>query len=161
MKLEILMILCVFLLGFLSCYVVNFFNEDYEVPVLKKIGFGNFELEAPSNFINEESIEILEDRVIIYLDDASLSRYAPSGSMIPVFDEGANGIRVKIKSIDEISVGDIITFKEDNILIVHRVIEKGTDSKGIYFITKGDNNNVDDGKIRFEDIKYKTIGVIW
>jgi hypothetical protein len=46
-------------------------------------------------------------------------------------------------------------------LIIHRVVEKGVDFDGIYFIAKGDNNVVSDGKIRFEDIKYKTIGVIW
>ena len=161
MKLEILIIICVFLLGFFSCYVFNQIDNSYEIPVLKNIGFGNFDLEAPSDFVSEENIEVLDDRVIIYLDDASLSRYAPSGSMVPVFNEGANGIRVRVGSVDEINVGDIITFKEGDLLIVHRVIEKGVDSKGIYFITKGDNNNIDDGKVRFEDIKYKTVGVIW
>ena len=41
------------------------------------------------------------------------------------------------------------------------VIEKGIDEDGIYFITKGDNNSITDGKIRFEDIEYITVGVIW
>lgn len=54
-----------------------------------------------------------------------------------------------------------ISFKKDGDLIVHRVIEKGVDDMGVYFITKGDSNNVSDGKVRFEDIEYKTIGVIW
>lgn len=164
MKLEIIIVVCVFLLGFLSCYALNYFDDNYEVPVLKNIGFngfGNFDLEAPTDFVDEGSIEVLDDRVIIYLDSASLSRYAPSGSMVPVFDSGANGIRVNVESVEEVNVGDIITFKEDGLLVVHRVIEKGVDGMGVYFITKGDNNNIDDGKIRIDDVRYKTVGVIW
>jgi hypothetical protein len=161
MKLEVLIMLSVFLLGFLSCYTLNYFDDSYEIPVLRNIGFGNFDLDAPSDFVRESDIEVLDDRVVIYLDDASLSAYASTGSMVPVFNENANGIRVRIRSVDEISAGDIITFREGEFLIVHRVIEKGVDSEGVYFITKGDNNNIDDGKIRFEDVKYKTVGVIW
>ena len=54
-----------------------------------------------------------------------------------------------------------MSFEKDNDLIIHRVTERGEDSDGIYFITQGDNSNITDGKIRFEDIKYVTIGVIW
>ena len=52
-------------------------------------------------------------------------------------------------------------FEKDNDLIIHRVIEKSEDSDGIYFITQGDNSNATDGKIRFNEIKYVTIAVIW
>jgi len=45
---------------------------------------------------------------------------------------------------------------------VHRVVYKGKDSIGTYFILKGDNNEeVDPGKVRFEQIKYKTIAIIY
>ncbi len=46
-------------------------------------------------------------------------------------------------------------------LIVHRVVDKGVDSDGVYFITKGDNNNYSDGKVRFEEIEYITIGILY
>ena len=81
--------------------------------------------------------------------------------MKPVLDSGANGIRVEPSSEDEIHIGDIITFRQDNYLIVHRVIDIGTDSEGVYFITKGDNNSIADGKVRFKDVEYVTVGVIW
>ena len=81
--------------------------------------------------------------------------------MKPLFDHSSNGIRIKPVSEDDINIGDIITFKEGNLLIIHRVIEKGIDNNGVYFITKGDNNFVSDGKIRFKDIEYKTIGIIY
>ena len=116
---------------------------------------------APSDYIKENQIEITDDKIIIYVENPSLSRYADTGSMIPLLDEYSNGIRIVPDSEEEIYVGDIVTFIRDDKLIVHRVIEKGNDSGGIYFITKGDNSTVSDGKIRFSDIKYKTIGVLW
>src|SRR3989344_4762671 len=79
----------------------------------------------------------------------------------PISDENANGIRIVPEDEDSINVGDIITFEKNDLLIVHRVIEIGIDSEGKYFITKGDNNLVADVKIRFEDIRYLNIGVIW
>ena len=90
-----------------------------------------------------------------------MSRYAPSGSMRPVLNSKANGIRIKPKSPEQINVGDIVSFRRGMDLVVHRVIKKGEDSEGVYFITKGDNNDFVDGKIRFKDIKYVTVGVIW
>jgi len=157
----------VFLLGFLSASLIyGLVDSGYEVPLLKTlgldtIGLGNFSTEAPSDSINEDLIEIYEDKVVINVQDVSLSSYAPTGSMKPVFDEGANGLRVKVNSVDDVEVGDIISFRAEEQLIVHRVVEKGVDTEGVYFITKGDNNNVSDGKIRIDDIEYKTIGVIW
>ena len=81
--------------------------------------------------------------------------------MKPVFDEKANGIRIKPKASEEINEGDIVSFRKEQGLIVHRVIKKGIDDEGTFFITKGDNSEVDDGKIRFEDIEYITIGILW
>ena len=72
--------------------------------------------------------------------------------MVPIFDTGANGVGIKPKSEDELNVGDIITFRQDGNLIVHRIVEKGIDEEGWFFITRGDNNNINDGKIRFSQI---------
>ena len=81
--------------------------------------------------------------------------------MLPVLNEHSNGIRIVPESPDQINIGDIITFQQDKELVVHRVIDKGNDDEGVYFITKGDNNNVTDGRVRFEDVRYVTIGIIW
>jgi signal peptidase I len=121
----------------------------------------NENIEAPFDFIKENQIKVYDDKIIIYVDDASIGRYAPTGSMKPVLDEGSNGIRIKPESEKDVHIGDIITFREDNYLIIHRVVDIGTDNEGTYFITKGDNNNVVDGKVRFEDIEYITIGMLW
>ncbi|MEK6872337.1 MAG: hypothetical protein AABX16_05525 [Nanoarchaeota archaeon] len=116
---------------------------------------------APSNYLSEEQIEVYDDRIVIYINGSSLSHYADSGSMKPLLDAKSNGIRIKPDSVDDISVGDIISFRHNDLLIVHRVIQKGKDEEGVYFITKGDNNILSDGKARFDQIEYKTIGVLW
>jgi signal peptidase I len=150
--------LLIFALGFLSCMllVFGFFTSEKPFGIVFS---GN--ISAPSDIVKDDKIKVYPDRVVIYLENPSLSSYAPTGSMIPVFDSGANGIRIKPKSEKEINLGDIISFKSSQGLIVHRVIEKGEDELGVYFVTKGDNSPVSDGKIRFSDIEYLTIGVIY
>jgi signal peptidase I len=168
MNVEKTIKLCIiFLFGFLSANIITyFFMYGLESPFSNNFGVLNINSNnAPSDFIKEKNIKIYDNRVIIDIPGVSLSRYAPTGSMKPVLDEGSNGIRIIPRSEDDINIGDIITFKQDidndDYLIVHRVIEKGEDLEGIYFITKGDNNSLNDGKIRFSDIKYLTIGILY
>jgi len=161
---KLLKISIIFFLGFISASIVSYYLVyGLESPFSSDFGFLNFNdsNKAPFDFIKENQIQILDDKIVIYIDGASLSRYAPTGSMRPVLDEGANGIRIAPNSEQDIHIGDIITFKKGSHLIVHRVVDKGNDEAGVYFITKGDNNKTADGKVRFEDIKYITIGIIW
>ena len=117
---------------------------------------------APSDKINQNSIEVYEDKVVIKIGNASLSKYAGTQSMVPVFDKGANGIRIIPENEKCIELGDIVTYESDNgDLIVHRVIEIGEDEQGTYFVVKGDNNLFSDGKIRFSQIRYITIGILY
>jgi len=118
-------------------------------------------ISKPGDDIKEEDIIITDDEIILKIKDCSISRYADTGSMLPVLDENSNGIRIPVYSEKDINLGDIVTFKTKEGLIVHRVIEIGEDSEGWYIMTKGDNNSISDGKIRFNQIKYKTIGVLW
>ncbi len=147
-----------FLLGSIfGIFLVYFQVYGLESP----FSVSSLEGVAPHDWISEDKIHVYRDRIVIDIDDASLSRYADTGSMRPLFDKGANGIRIVPASEEEIRVGDIITFEREGLLIVHRVIEMGEDEWGKYFITKGDNNDVGDGKIRFKDIKYVTIAVVY
>ena len=151
----------VFLLGFFSCAFL-FYSISYsgvEVPFGTGLAVG--EVSAPNDWVSEEDIIVFDDMILLRVSNATLSNYVDSGSMRPVFDEGANGIRVVPKNADEISVGDIVSYRFGKMLVVHRVVEKGFDENGVYFIMKGDNNLVNDGKVRFEDIEYVTVGVIW
>ena len=154
----------VFLAGFLSCvFLFYMFNySGVEVPFgtgLVVEGFGR--AVAPNDWVDSDDIIVFDDMILLRIANATLSNYADSGSMKPVFDKGANGIRVVPNGSEEIEVGDIVSYRFGKMLIIHRVVEKGIDGEGVYFVVKGDNSLVNDGKIRFEDIEYVTVGVIW
>ncbi len=156
---RIFLAIAIFFFGFLVALIVNLYIYSNLEHPLTSLAIG--EASAPSDSIKENQIEIYQDKVILRIRNVSLGSYASTGSMRPLFDAAANGLRIVPKSENEINVGDIITFENDAVLIVHRVIEKGQDEQGTYFVTKGDNNFAADGKIRFSDIKYKTIGILY
>jgi len=156
-SLLILMGILIFLVGFLSCYLYNSVYINYETPFVIGINSGEY----PGNWIEQEDIRVYQDKVVIYIDSASLSKYSDTGSMLPVLGAGSNGIRIKPANPEQIQVGDIISFEKSNKLIVHRVVAKGVDEKGDYFITKGDNNTETDGKVYFNEVKYVTVGMIY
>jgi len=73
-----------------------------------------------------------------------------SNSMNPVFYRGDAVILKKLSSdeIKEIKIGDILVFESDNIIVVHRVIDRKTAMNGTYlYQTKGDNNNAPDSDL--------------
>jgi ribosomal protein L27 len=160
-KLKILLgcgIILAFLTGFLVNFAVKEVYIDKESPFL--IGFSGAR-EQPSNWITERDIEILSDKIIIHVENAMLSRYASTGSMLPTLGENTTGVKIIPKSAEDIHIGDIITFQQGDTLIAHRVVGKGEDEQGSYFITKGDNNQETDGKVYFESVKYVTIALIY
>lgn len=75
-----------------------------------------------------------------------------TNSMEPTVKIGDVVIVKKVKEQD-IKSGDVITFLQDGEVITHRII-KIDDSEGIArYITKGDNNNVEDTfKVTYDDI---------
>lgn len=81
-----------------------------------------------------------------------------TGSMEPAIKTGDYLISKKVKS-DDIKIGDIITFIDENVIVTHRVLERITEEDGkSSFITKGDANNIEDDKIIVsEDIVSKYI----
>jgi len=159
---KIFKISFIFLLGFLSANILGlYFVYGFEIPASFDYLGVSFDNSTPFDFIKENDIQVYEDKIIINVDGASIGKYASTGSMKPVLDSDSNGIRIKPQSEKDVHIGDIITFRQEGYLIIHRVIDIGTDNEGTYFITKGDNNDIIDGKIRFKDIEYITIGVIW
>jgi hypothetical protein len=67
-------------------------------------------------------------------------------------------------SADEIKVGDIVSYQSDLAegTIIHRVIYKGQDEQGTYFIMKGDNLPTSDpGRVRFSQIERVVVGIIY
>jgi len=151
----------VFLIGFLSCAVLFYGLSYSNVEVPFATGLVSLNTESPSDWVDEDDIILFGDHIELRIANATLSNYAPTGSMKPLFDKGANGIRVRPSRAEDISIGDIISFQQNGVMIVHRVVEAGEDSEGIYFVTQGDNNIISDGKVMFKDIEWVTVGVIW
>ena len=123
-------------------------------------GLVTLETSTPSDRISEENIFLYDNEIILKIPNATISNYADTGSMKPIFDKGASGIRIVPKGSSDIEVGDIVSFRYSGNLVVHRVIKKGVDKDGVYFITKGDSSLTKE-KIRFEDVEYITIGILW
>ena len=83
-----------------------------------------------------------------------------SGSMEPTIS--IDDI-VIVKKVDkkELTKGDIITFKTNNEIITHRIIDKDLTNGQLFYTTKGDNNEVSDiQNIEFNHIEGKYIGKI-
>jgi len=76
-----------------------------------------------------------------------------TGSMNPIIQIGDIII---VKLTDNIQEDDIITFKENNKFITHRVININENE----IITKGDNNNTQDKPIRRTDVLGKVVYMV-
>lgn len=119
---------------------------------------------SPSDWIKESQIKVYDDKVVIEIEGAQWARFTDTKSMDPMLDSSANAIEIVPKTAASIKVGDIISFNTEYTdgTIIHRVIEKGTDEDGIYFITKGDNNaNADPGKVRFSQVQRVLVAIIY
>lgn len=68
-----------------------------------------------------------------------------SGSMSPEFNPNDLILGRKIENANSLSTGDIITFKDGNMLVTHRIVE--IVEPGKKFVTKGDANKVEDQRV--------------
>ena len=150
-----------FVIGmYVSAFAFEFLNRDKETP----LGFRNYDRISPFDRIKEHQIQVYDDKIIIDLEGrkAYWSTFKNSKSMDNTFDVGANGLEVEPRDEQDIYVGDIIAYEDDGALVVHRVVGIEEDEQGKKFYTKGDNNNqLDKGFRRFEDINYVYIGIIY
>lgn len=162
---NLIIIILVFISGWTLSDMFNSMNSEQPSTITGAlINNINNERASPSNIVPEEDIHVYKDRIVIEIDNAVWARFADSNSMDPVLDKGANAIQIVPTSLDQIKVGDIISFKSNyqSGIIIHRVVEQGADKDGWYVITKGDNNTYrDPEKVRFEDIKKVLVGIIY
>ncbi|MFT4310304.1 MAG: signal peptidase I, partial [Candidatus Woesearchaeota archaeon] len=99
---------------------------------------------------------------ILHIPHVQWATFADTKSMDPVLDAGMIGLQIVPQHPNHIHVGDIITYKQDGILIIHRVIDIRHDTQGWYAITQGDNIPTPDPyKVRFEQVHRLLIGVLY
>ncbi|MBU0907690.1 MAG: hypothetical protein KKD18_06600 [Nanoarchaeota archaeon] len=152
LALRVLYVLLVFSLGFLIGQIWD--SVFYG-------GVTGLAVDSPSDIVSDDRILVYPDRVIIEVEGAKLSTYESTGSMLPTLGAGVSGISVVPSCPDEINLGDIVSFERNGLLIVHRVVQKGFDNQGVYFVTQGDNSLADDGKVRFDEIERVLIALVY
>ena len=93
-----------------------------------------------------------------------------SGSMQPKVKKGDVVIVDQKYNIEDLKVGQVIAYKYDDIIVVHRIVDKIKVDKKYYIYTKGDANNDKDDYIIYEnmvlgkvDLKIDYIGLptVW
>ncbi len=118
------------------------------------------------DILEESEIHVFKNKTII---DGKFARLSPAGtnSMLPLF--GLENTVLGLHTDGEnLSVGTIITFdvswydEEQDVPVVHRIIDTGSDADGFYYVVKGDNNpNIDPWKIRPEHVDTVIAAVIY
>ena len=68
-----------------------------------------------------------------------------TGSMEPELHVGDVAIIKKCKA-NELEEGDIVEYQLDGYTVIHRIVDKSQENGKFVFITKGDNNNIEDSK---------------
>ena len=120
------------------------------------------ELASPSDWIQENQIKVYRNKVVLNIEDASWAKFTNTNSMDPFLDENSNAIEILPDNPNDINVGDVISYRTFFGTVIHRVIDKGQDEQGIYYIVKGDNNQQQDlYKIRYENVKGVVVAVIY
>lgn len=78
-------------------------------------------------------------------------------SMEPELKKG-DAIIIKKVAEDQLRVNDVVTFKINGEIITHRIVRIDDVNSEKFYITKGDNNNVEDSdELKFSDIEGKQI----
>lgn len=119
----------------------------------------------PNDHVTEEQIKVYKDRVVLDIPDAIFARFTPTRSMEPVLSHEANALEIVPTSENQVREGDVVAYQNSCTgegVVIHRVIVKGEDQLGAYFLTKGDNNpSADPCKVRFDEIKSVVVAIIY
>ncbi len=119
---------------------------------------------SPADHLQEDQIHVSDDQVSIDFNGRKVlwATFTNSNSMDPVFDVGAHTLEIVPASTNDLHVGDIVAYRYGSKLIVHRIVEIGTDAAGWYALVQGDNNAAPDPlKVRFEQIERLTVGILY
>jgi signal peptidase len=96
---------------------------------------------------------------VIWLNSGALG-VRPSlisgNSMNPALYPG-DVVITRVLAPDKVQTGDVIRFRRDGIDVVHRVVDVHKDGSSLFFITRGDNNDVDDAPVMADQLEGKVI----
>lgn len=156
-RLIILLIIFSLLLITLSAGVISLVDKQFPLSL-----FDTKELASPSDWIKEEQIKVYNNKVVIEIQNSTWASFTNTNSMDPFLDEDAHAIEIKPQDPNEINKGDVISYKTSYGTVIHRIISKGIDEEGIYYLVKGDNNQIQDPfKVRYEDVKGVVVAIVY
>ena len=163
MRRVVIILFIISIVVFLISLSIDLFHPPaLEKPVNRAIETVYPETFAPPNRVKENQIHVYLDKIVIDIPNARWARFADTNSMVPFLDEGSNALQIEPKSPEDIEIGDIISYDYEGTTIIHRVIAIGKDDKGVYYTTKGDNNESQDPlRVRFSQVKRVLIGIIY
>lgn len=129
-----------------------------EVQFIEDIG-NNFSIPSPI-FNNMVGIDIIIDYGD-YIGYSNRTYYVNNRnegiSMLPTIYAGSTSICIKDFTKEELQVNSIIVFKRSGGYVSHRIVDIQNGS----YITKGDNNIVTDGYVKYEDVHCLVGGIIY
>jgi len=158
MKIRYLLLLSI-VVAMILILITMFALADQQIPFTLLSGQEN---SSPSDWVKENQIEVYPQKVILDISGAKWAGFTNTNSMDPFIDETANAIEITPSNPDVIQVGDVIAYQTTYGVLIHRVIEKGIDGEGVYYIVKGDNNRFQDPfKVRFDDIQGVVVAIIY
>ena len=141
-----------FVIGFIVSVVASEGNNP----------FSDNSIDSPSDRITAENLHVFADRVIIDQEDLIWAKIKDTHSMEPVLNAGSISLELPPVVPNDIKVGDIISFKQKDKMIVHRVVLIGEDKEGWFAATKGDNNKEPDAyKVRFSQVRGVLVGILY
>ena len=133
----------------------------YDLTTALPVQLQDTEFPSPADRVSLRDIRVNSNEVAVQIPGAVLYAIADTNSMDPTLDKESTIVAVKPLQESDLIVGDIVIYRAGSALIIHRIVEIGEDSDGKYFVPKGDNNDIADGKIRFSQIEAVVIGILY
>jgi len=158
-----ILLLCVAVLGFGLGWFCCIFSNGVDIPVGAAVLYSGGQVLLPSDRVEQSRVHVFPDGVVIDVENVRWAEYG-GDSMEPVLGVGANGLELVPESEADVHVGDIAAYEPNwsDGLIAHRVVGIRSDDEGTYYVLKGDNAALaDPGRVRFSQIRYVLIGVIY
>ena len=142
-----------FTLPILYCYkIYTFYKKEHDEEVERTYKKNNIITLVPS---------IIIVIILVYLTSGYFHFWAiavASGSMSPKIKKGDVVIIEKLDGkYDKLKIGDVIAFKYEEVVVVHRLIKIMNEDGKYYFYTKGDANIKEDNFAISEDMMIGTV----
>ena len=138
-----------------SKYLASVINLGLPLIILYKT-YSFFKKERDEDIIREYNkrsisfllVSLVITIILVYFSSGYFHYHTiavATGSMNPVIEKGDVVVIEKIdKKYSSLKVGDVIAYKYNNVIIVHRIIKIVYDRNEYYFYTKGDANKKED-----------------